>query len=156
MEALCMYISPLCKLLTILRNFCIFSIIIWTNLIEIRRDWKNLTDVRRISKKWNWYTAYSKNHQGKQLQHMYLIYSRCDFFFSHMSNMSEHPCHNLSNTDKQIFTCRHCMAKFYDPIQRWRHSKSCKKDAPTKGREGIPLSNVKRDLPVEVHVNMDH
>lgn len=78
------------------------------------------------------------------------------FFFSHMSNMSEHPCHNLSNTDKQIFTCRHCMAKFYDPIQRWRHSKSCKKDAPTKGREGIPLSNVKRDLPVEVHVNMDH
>lgn len=80
MEALCMYISPLCKLLTILRNFCIFSIIIWTNLSEIRRHWKNLTDVRRISKKWNWYTAYSKNHQGKQLQHMYLIYSRCDFF----------------------------------------------------------------------------
>ncbi|XP_062614391.1 uncharacterized protein LOC134276134 isoform X2 [Saccostrea cucullata] len=65
--------------------------------------------------------------------------------------MSEHPCHNLSNTEKQIFTCRHCMAKFYDPIQRWRHSKSCKKEAPPKGKDVSPSPNGtgKREYPAE-------
>ncbi|XP_061178387.1 uncharacterized protein LOC133187032 [Saccostrea echinata] len=65
--------------------------------------------------------------------------------------MSEHPCHNLSNTEKQIFTCRHCMAKFYDPIQRWRHSKSCKKEAPPKSKDVSPSPNgtSKREYPAE-------
>ena len=47
------------------------------------------------------------------------------------------------------------MAKFYDPIQRWRHSKSCKKDAPTKGREGMS-KNGKRELPPEVEYSFKY
>ncbi|KAJ8299221.1 hypothetical protein KUTeg_023281 [Tegillarca granosa] len=38
-----------------------------------------------------------------------------------------HPCHTLSNPSAQLFWCRHCMKIFEDPIQRWRHSKTCKK-----------------------------
>ncbi|XP_033752332.1 uncharacterized protein LOC117336073 isoform X2 [Pecten maximus] len=50
---------------------------------------------------------------------------------------SSHPCHNLSNPSKRLFWCRHCMAKFIDPIQRWRHSKTCKKIVSSNPRQEI-------------------
>ncbi|KAL5006740.1 hypothetical protein ScPMuIL_015546 [Solemya velum] len=38
---------------------------------------------------------------------------------------SYHPCHNLSDPAKELFSCRHCMATFANAIDRWHHSKNC-------------------------------
>ncbi|KAK3103040.1 hypothetical protein FSP39_015953 [Pinctada imbricata] len=62
---------------------------------------------------------------------------------------SAHPCHNLSNPAAQIFMCRHCMAKFYDPIQRWRHSKICKK-ALAKSNPEIQTPNPVKKAPSQL------
>ncbi|XP_050411088.1 uncharacterized protein LOC126825501 [Patella vulgata] len=45
--------------------------------------------------------------------------------------VSNHPCHRLSIPSAKLFWCRHCMQSFEDPINRWRHSKTCKTIGPS-------------------------
>ncbi|XP_064602116.1 uncharacterized protein LOC135468038 [Liolophura sinensis] len=50
---------------------------------------------------------------------------------------SLHPCHHLSEPLRNIFWCRHCMKIFTHPIDRWRHSKTCRDGAENSEEGGV-------------------